>query len=215
MNKLYAKYGKRIFDIAISIITLVLCSPILALTAMIILFAMGRPIIYSQRRPGYLCQPFTIYKFRTMREPRTGESRFKSDDDRLTWIGRGIRKTSLDELPELINVLRGQMSLVGPRPLLMEYLPKYTAEQSRRHEVRPGITGLAQTNGRQNIPFSKRLELDVKYVDNVSFIEDCRILYRTVYQAIAGKDVVPGQRVEDIDDLGLSSVERDKNGRQE
>jgi lipopolysaccharide/colanic/teichoic acid biosynthesis glycosyltransferase len=145
-----------------------------------------------------------MYKFRTMRPAENGEVWFRTDADRLTPLGRLLRKTSIDELPGLWNVLKGEMSLVGPRPLLMEYLPKYTPEQNRRHEVRPGITRWAQVNGRQSIPFSKRLALDVWYVDNWSLGLDVKILAMTIKQAIFGSGVYSGQNVDDVDDLGLA-----------
>jgi lipopolysaccharide/colanic/teichoic acid biosynthesis glycosyltransferase len=143
-------------------------------------------------------------KFRTMRAARPGEIWFRNDEERLTRVGWLIRKLSLDELPTFWNVLCGEMSLVGPRPLLMEYLPKYTSEQTRRHEVRPGITGWAQVNGRQTIPFSRRLELDVWYVDHMSLAMDLRILARTASGLLSVAGVSPGQDVDDIDDLGLA-----------
>jgi sugar transferase EpsL len=145
-----------------------------------------------------------------MRHPKPGEVWFRSDDERLTRVGRMIRKLSLDELPSLWNVVRGDMSLVGPRPLLMDYLPKYTPEQNRRHQVRPGITGWAQVNGRQTLLFSRRLELDVWYVDNLSVRLDQRILLQTVFQLFAPTGVVPGQNVDDIDNIGLSADHNDR-----
>src|SRR5690349_18348917 len=171
---------KRSLDIALAGAGLLALSPLLLGTAAAIALSMGRPVLFRQRRPGRHGEPFTIYKFRTMIEPRPGESRLHSDGARVTRLGTMLRKTSIDELPELWNVLVGDMSLVGPRPLLLEYLPKYTPEQSRRHEVRPGITGWAQVNGRQSIPFSKRLELDVWYVDHRSLALDLQILLKTV-----------------------------------
>jgi sugar transferase EpsL len=194
---------KRGLDLALASAGLVVLSPLLLGTAAAIVVTMGRPVLFRQRRPGRGGEPFTIYKFRTMVEPRPGESRLHSDGARVTGLGKLLRKTSIDELPELWNVLRGDMSLVGPRPLLLEYLPKYTPEQMRRHEVRPGITGWAQVNGRQSIPFSKRLELDVWYVDNRSLKLDLRILLRTVAQAIVGEGQHTGQSLAEVDDLGF------------
>ncbi len=197
---------KRGVDLLGASAGLVVLSPALAAASAAILATMGRPLLFRQRRPGRGGRPFTIFKFRTMSEPRPGQSRFHSDGSRVTPVGAILRKTSLDELPELWNVLRGDMSLVGPRPLLMEYLPKYTAEQARRHEVRPGITGWAQVSGRQSIPFSRRLELDVWYVQNWSIALDLRILVRTAWQAVLGVGQDTGQSLADVDDLGFWST---------
>lgn len=173
----------------------------------------GRPVLFKQRRPGRGGRSFTMFKFRTMREPGPGESRFLSDANRLTALGAFLRKSSLDELPELLNVLRGEMSIVGPRPLLESYLSKYSAEQARRHDVRPGITGWAQVNGRQHIPFSKRLELDVWYVDNHSLGLDITILLKTIRLALFGDGVESGQSLADVDDLGFfTTEEKDAQG---
>lgn len=196
---------KRAFDVALAGAGLVTLSPLLAGTAAAIALTMGRPVLFRQRRPGRHGKPFTIYKFRTMVEPRPGERRATSDGVRVTRLGYWLRKSSIDELPELWNVLIGDMSLVGPRPLLMEYLSKYTPEQARRHEVRPGITGWAQVNGRQMIPISKRLELDVWYVDNRSLLLDLQILVETVSQVVVGKGQQTGQGIELEDDLGFLS----------
>jgi sugar transferase EpsL len=196
---------KRSLDIALASAGLVALSPLLVGTAAAIALSMGRPVLFRQRRPGRNGEPFTIYKFRTMIEPRAGQSRLLSDGARVTRLGVFLRKASIDELPELWNVLIGDMSLVGPRPLLVEYLPKYTPEQQRRHDVRPGITGWAQVNGRQLIPFSKRLELDVWYVDHRSLALDLQILCKTVAQALVGHGQVTGQSAADVDDLGFLS----------
>jgi sugar transferase EpsL len=198
---------KRSLDIALAGAGLIALSPLLAGTAAAIALSMGRPVLFQQRRPGRNGEPFTIYKFRTMIEPRPGESRLHSDGARVTRLGTFLRKSSIDELPELWNVLIGEMSLVGPRPLLLEYLPKYTPEQQRRHAVRPGITGWAQINGRQMIPFSKRLELDVWYVDHRSIALDLQILIKTVAQAVVGHGQETGQSIADVDDLGFFSSE--------
>jgi lipopolysaccharide/colanic/teichoic acid biosynthesis glycosyltransferase len=184
---------------------LAVTAPVLLGAAAAIRLTMGAPVLFTQRRPGYAGRPFTISKFRTMRTPREGEVWFRSDAERLTALGRFLRRSSIDELPELWNVLRGEMSLVGPRPLLMEYLAKYTAEEGRRHDMPPGITGWAQVNGRQNIPFSERLRLDVWYVDHWSLALDLKILWRTVLGVFRGADVVVGQDVDEVDDIGLSA----------
>jgi lipopolysaccharide/colanic/teichoic acid biosynthesis glycosyltransferase len=184
---------------------LIALAPVLGGAALAILASMGRPILFRHARPGRDGEPFTLYKFRTMIEPRPGEDRLTSDGARVTGVGRFLRKTSIDELPELWNVVIGDMSLVGPRPLLLEYLAKSTHEQARRHEVRPGITGWAQVNGRQSIPFSKRLELDVWYVDHRSLRLDLEILAKTVAQVVVGHGQDTGQSLADVDDLGFFS----------
>jgi lipopolysaccharide/colanic/teichoic acid biosynthesis glycosyltransferase len=195
---------KRAIDVAGAAVGLAVLSPIMVGAAGAIYATMGRPIFWRHVRPGRGEAPFTMYKFRTMRPAAAGEVWFRTDADRLTPVGRALRKASIDELPELWNVLVGDMSLVGPRPLLMEYLPRYTAEQHRRHEVRPGITGWAQVNGRQSIKFSKRLAYDVWYVDHQSTWLDVKILAMTVKQAIFGSGVISGQNLDDVDDLGLA-----------
>ncbi|MCI0416242.1 sugar transferase, partial [bacterium] len=158
--------AKRFLDIVGSLAGLVLLSPVLLIIAAVILINMGRPILYRQKRPGFREKPFTIYKFRTMVEQRDAKGKLLSDEKRLTSVGRFLRSSSLDELPELWNVLRGEMSLVGPRPLLMQYLPRYDSEQKRRHDVKPGITGWAQIHGRNATSFEERFKLDVWYVDH-------------------------------------------------
>lgn len=199
---------KRGLDLALASAGLIVLAPVLGGAALAIVTTMGRPILFRHTRPGRHGQPFTLYKFRTMVEPRPGEERLTSDGARVTAVGRFLRKTSIDELPELWNVVIGDMSLVGPRPLLMEYLAKYTPEQARRHEVRPGITGWAQVNGRQSIPFSKRLALDVWYVDHRSLSLDLRILAQTVAQVLVGHGQETGQSLADVDDLGFFGAPR-------
>lgn len=174
---------KRAFDIIVSLVALVLLAPLLLLIALCIRLNMGAPVFYVQQRPGLDGRLFRIRKFRTM---QTGEG---DDGRRLTGLGRLLRRTSLDELPELFNVVRGEMSLVGPRPLLPQYLPLYSAKQSRRHEVRPGITGWAQVNGRNAISWQEKFELDVWYVDHRSFLLDVRILLMTVVKTITVQGV--------------------------
>jgi len=171
---------KRLFDIVIATIMLVLLSPVLLVIALTVRFSLGSPVLFKQVRPGLHGRPFTMYKFRTMTDATDEKGRLLPDAQRLTKFGRFLRSTSLDELPELFNVLKGDMSLVGPRPLLMEYLPLYTPEQARRHEVRPGITGWAQVNGRNAISWEQKFEYDVWYVDNRSLWLDLRILWLTL-----------------------------------
>jgi undecaprenyl phosphate N,N'-diacetylbacillosamine 1-phosphate transferase len=176
----YRKWGKRLLDAVVSGLALFLLWPVLALVAAVVRIALGSPALFVQPRPGVNQRIFRILKFRTMTDARRPDGELLPDELRITWLGRVLRATSLDELPELWNVLRGEMSLVGPRPLLVEYLPHYSAEQLRRHSVRPGITGLAQINGRNHTSWAKRLSLDIHYVDNYSLYLDCSILARTV-----------------------------------
>jgi lipopolysaccharide/colanic/teichoic acid biosynthesis glycosyltransferase len=186
---IWAAFGKRAFDVCAAGALFVLASPLLALLAIAVRTGMGRPVFYRQQRPGQDGLPFEIVKLRTMRQARDAAEEKLSDAERLTPLGRWLRRTSLDELPELWNVLKGDMSLVGPRPLLTEYLPLYSIEQRRRHEVRPGITGWAQVNGRNAISWEQKFALDVWYVDNVGFLLDLRILLRTVGQVMTRRGV--------------------------
>ncbi|MCP4447214.1 MAG: sugar transferase [Myxococcales bacterium] len=195
---------KRAIDIVGAATGLIVAAPIMVATAAAI--RSSGPILFSQKRPGYRSGIFTIRKFRTMRAAADGELWFRSDSDRVTAIGHFLRKTSIDELPELWNVLRGDMSLVGPRPLLVEYLEKYTPNEHRRHHTPPGITGWAQVNGRQNIPFSERLRLDVWYVDNWNLLLDCKIIVKTVAAVfLTSHDAVGSDGLDAVDDIGLSS----------
>jgi sugar transferase EpsL len=175
-------FVKRVIDMIISGIGLIILSPLLVIISLVILMQMGMPILLKQMRPGLNGKPFHMYKFRTMTDERDEQGNPLSDEQRLTRLGRFLRSTSLDELPELFNVLKGNMSLVGPRPLLMRYLDRYTPEQARRHEVKPGITGWAQVNGRNAISWEEKFAYDVWYVDNWSLWLDMRILAMTVVQ---------------------------------
>lgn len=178
-GNLYARSGKRALDLALTLPALILLAPLMALTALLVRAKLGRPVLFRQQRPGLHGKPFTLIKFRTMTDARDAHGALLPDAQRLTRFGRFLRSTSLDELPELLNVLRGEMSLVGPRPLLMDYLPLYTPEQARRHEVRPGIAGWAQINGRNAVTWQERFALDVWYVDHCSLPLDFKILLRT------------------------------------
>ncbi len=174
----------RAFDFTVSLISLMILSPLLLMVFLLVLFSLGQPVLFKQQRPGLHGNPFTLYKFRTMKDGYSPTGEVLPDGARLTRVGKFLRASSLDELPELFNVLVGDMSLVGPRPLLMEYLPLYTPEQARRHEVRPGITGWAQVNGRNAVSWDDRFEMDVWYVDNRSFMLDIKILWMTVLSVI-------------------------------
>lgn len=179
-----ARAWKRVLDLCLTIPALVLLSPVFAVTAVAVRLALGSPVLFRQRRPGMLGQPFWMIKFRTMTDARSADGDLLPDDVRLTRFGRFLRSTSLDELPELVNVLRGEMSLVGPRPLLMEYLLRYSPAEMRRHEVKPGITGWAQVHGRNALTWERKFALDVWYVDHHSLLLDVRILGLTILQVV-------------------------------
>ena len=181
-------YIKRSLDVVASVFGLVLLSPVIGVTALLVAVKLGRPVLFTQRRPGLHGQLFTLYKFRTMLslDPARG---WETDAERLTPFGRALRSTSLDELPSLWNVLRGDMSLVGPRPLLVAYLGRYTPEQARRHEVRPGVTGLAQVSGRNALTWEQKFALDVEYVEKRTALLDIRILLRTIGSVFFRKGV--------------------------
>lgn len=175
---------KRIFDIVVSLIILIVFFPILLITAVLVALKLGRPVFFLQTRPGKDGKAFNIIKFRSMTEERDSNGTLLSEEVRLNAFGKMLRSTSLDELPELINVLKGDMSLVGPRPLLMEYLPLYNEQQKRRMDVRPGITGWAQVNGRNAISWPEKFDLDLWYVENQSFWLDLKILFLTIYKVV-------------------------------
>jgi sugar transferase EpsL len=205
-----SQLGKRLFDLALTLPALVLLSPLIAVAAVLAAIGMGSPILFRQQRPGLFGRPFILIKFRTMTDARDASGKLKPDAERMPLVGRFLRLTSLDELPQLWNVVRGQMSLVGPRPLLMEYLPYYTAEQNRRHSVLPGITGWAQINGRNLTTFSERLNLDVWYVDHWSLWLDIKILARTLFNVIRSSGVKLEQPLAEVDDIGLHPDTRKK-----
>lgn len=185
----YQRHGKRAFDALASGCGLLLLSPILAIVALLVWIKLGSPIVFRQQRPGLCGRPFFLIKFRTMTNGCDPRGVLLADSDRLTPFGRFLRSTSLDEFPELFNVLRGEMSLVGPRPLLMRYRERYNHEQARRHEVKPGVTGLAQVNGRNNLNWDDKFRLDVSYVDHYSFAADCRILLRTCWNVVTRQGI--------------------------
>jgi lipopolysaccharide/colanic/teichoic acid biosynthesis glycosyltransferase len=180
---------KRLFDICISLTAIVLLSPLIIVTVLFSRIKLGAPVFFRQQRPGLHGQPFEMVKFRTMTGSRDSEGNLLPDGERLTAYGRFLRSTSIDELPEFWNVLKGDMSLVGPRPLLMEYLPLYSAEQRRRHEVRPGVTGWAQINGRNAISWDEKFAFDIWYVDNRSFFLDLKILLMTAKNVLIRRGV--------------------------
>lgn len=175
---------KRLFDMLSASLGLILLSPLLIVTAFLVRIRLGSPVLFRQQRPGLHAKPFYVYKFRTMTDQRDSEGHLLSDELRLTAFGKLLRRLSLDELPQLLNVVTGDLSLVGPRPLLMEYLPLYSSEQARRHQVKPGITGWAQVNGRNAISWDDKFKLDVWYVDNRSFCLDMKILWMTLHKVV-------------------------------
>src|SRR5690554_2740684 len=181
---LYNKYFKRLLDIILSLVVIIVLSPVFLIVALLVKVNLGSPIIFKQKRPGLNEKIFTMYKFRTMTEERDEKGELLPNYMRLTKFGRVLRLTSLDELPELFNVLNGDMSLVGPRPLLVEYLPFYNEHQKCRHDVRPGISGLAQTNGRNAISWEEKLAYDIDYVKNVSLLLDLKIIIRTFFKVL-------------------------------
>ncbi len=177
---LYEKYIKRPQDLCCAVLALVVLSPVLAITALLVKIKLGSPVIFKQERPGLNGQIFEMYKFRTMTDGRDKNGELLPDEQRLTSFGKMLRSTSLDELPELINIIKGDLSVVGPRALLVRYLPRYNEEQARRHEVRPGLTGLAQIHGRNAISWDEKFKWDVQYVDHVSFLGDWKIIFDTI-----------------------------------
>ena len=189
MNGLYNKYIKRILDILISLTFIVLFSWLYLILVILVRIKLGSPVLFCQERPGYNEKIFTLYKFRTMTDKRDEKGNLLSDSERLTKFGSMLRSTSLDELPEMFNILKGDMSLIGPRPLLVEYLPYYTEEERLRHSVRPGLTGLAQVSGRNYLAWDKRLARDVEYVNHISFIMDVRIIIKTIMVVFKKEDV--------------------------
>ena len=176
---MYVNLIKPLLDRFGALILLILLTPLILLVTLMIAFCMGRPVVFAQRRPGLHGKIFTIYKFRTMTDEKDSQGNLLPDSERLRGIGQFIRNHSLDELPQLLNVLKGEMSFIGPRPLLPEYLPLYTPQQARRHDVKPGITGWAQINGRNAISWEEKFRYDVEYVDNISFAFDLKIFFRT------------------------------------
>ena len=176
----YRRYVKRPMDIVLSSLAIIILCPILMLVAILVRLKLGSPILFKQERPGLNEKIFTMYKFRTMTNEKDANGNLLPDEDRLTKFGKFLRSTSLDELPELFNILKGDMSIIGPRPLLIEYLPLYNKHQKRRHEVRPGLSGLAQVNGRNAISWEEKFDLDVEYVDNITFLGDWKIIFQTI-----------------------------------
>lgn len=201
---MYQKYIKRLLDILLSGAALIVLSPVLLIVAILVRIKLGSPVIFRQPRPGKDAKIFNLYKFRSMTDKRDKDGALLPDDIRLTKFGRTLRATSLDELPELWNILKGDMSIVGPRPLLVEYLPYYTAEEKHRHDVRPGLTGLAQVNGRNTITWEEKFSYDLAYVNHISLKQDLCILLKTVGKVAKRSDILIGKEFK----VGKLLVER-------
>lgn len=181
---IYRRFFKRPMDFILSLIAIIVLSPVFLIIAILVRINLGSPVIFKQKRPGLNEKIFTMYKFRTMTDERDEKGELLPDSERITKFGKFLRSTSLDELPELFNILKGDMSIVGPRPLLVEYLPLYNDFQRRRHEVRPGLSGLAQINGRNAISWKEKFKLDVEYVDNITFVGDWKIILLTIKKVL-------------------------------
>lgn len=180
-NGIYRTYIKRILDIIFSLIAIIVLSPVLLVVSILVKYKLGSLVIFKQERPGLNEKIFTLYKFRTMTDDKDKDGRLLSDDVRLTSFGKFLRSTSLDELPQLINIFKGDLSIIGPRPLLVSYLPLYTSEQRRRHDIRPGLVGLAGVRGRNAQSWEDKFKSDIEYVDNMSFILDCKIFFSAIH----------------------------------
>ena len=190
---MYAKYIKRILELILSLMALIVLMPLMIIIGILVRINLGSPIIFKQKRPGKNEKIFTLYKFRTMTDKRDIDGNLLPDEYRLTKFGKFLRSTSLDELPELINIIKGDMAIVGPRPLLVEYLPYYTEEEKHRHDVRPGLTGLAQVNGRNLLEWDERLKKDLEYINSISVKNDLFIIFRTIINVIKRKDIAVGR----------------------
>ncbi len=199
--RIYEKYIKRILDVVLSGVGIMVLSPVILCTAVLVRVNLGSPVIFKQKRPGKDEKIFELYKFRTMNDKKDSDGNLLPDEERLTGFGRGLRTTSIDEILELANILKGDMSIVGPRPLLIRYLPYYKEEERIRHSVRPGLTGLAQVNGRNNVDWDERIRYDVQYVKNITFIGDLRIIIQTVGKVLNHSDIAAGEQllIQDLD----------------
>lgn len=186
---MYKKYIKRLLDIVLSLIAIIITLPIFLIIGILVLIFLGKPAIFRQKRPGKNEKIFTMYKFRTMSNKKDKDGNLLPNELRITKFGNFLRKTSLDEIPEFINILKGDMSFVGPRPLRADYLPLYNKEQKHRHDIRPGLTGLAQVSGRNNITWSEKFKYDLEYVNNITFQNDLKIVFLTIEKVILRKDI--------------------------
>lgn len=203
---IYEKYIKRLLDIICSFFALVLLSWLYLIIAVLVRIKLGSPVIFTQERPGKDEKIFKLYKFRTMTDERDDDGKLLPDEVRLTKFGKILRKTSLDELPELFNILKGDMSIIGPRPLLIKYLPLYNDKQKRRHEVRPGLSGYAQVNGRNTISWEHKFEMDVEYVDHITFLGDVKILFSTIIKAFVKQEGISSSTSATMEEFKGTSV---------
>ena len=203
----YEKYIKRPQDFCCALAAIIVLSPVMAVTALLVRLRLGSPVLFKQERPGLDGKVFTLYKFRTMTDEKDSAGNLLSDEARLTSFGKMLRSTSLDELPELFNILNGDMSVVGPRPLLVKYLPLYNEHQARRHEVRPGFTGYAQVHGRNAISWEEKFDLDVEYVDHVSFLGDWKIIFQTV-KTVLKREGISSETAATMEEFKGSAEER-------
>lgn len=190
---MYAKYIKRILDFILSLLALIILSPLMIIIYIIVRIKLGKPVIFRQKRPGKNEKIFTLYKFRTMTDKTDEQGNLLPDEERLTKFGKVLRSTSLDELPELVNILKGDMAIVGPRPLLIKYLPYYTEEERHRHDAKPGLTGLAQVSGRNTVNWKERFEIDLKYIQNITLKQDIKIIFNTIKKVIKKEDILAGK----------------------
>lgn len=194
-NTIYAKYIKRLLDIILSLIAIIVLSPLILILCLLVKIKLGSPVIFAQNRPGEDEKIFRLYKFRSMTDDRDEDGNLLPDDERLTGFGKKLRSTSLDELPELFNILNGDMSIVGPRPLLVEYLPYYKEEERKRHLIRPGLTGWAQINGRNASSWEQRFENDLYYIKNMNLILDIKIIVLTIVKVFKKSDILVGKQI--------------------
>lgn len=205
---MYRHFFKRLFDIVFSACVLVFLSPVLLITAVLVRFKLGSPVVFCQERPGKDERIFKMYKFRSMTDECDAQGNLLPDEERLTKFGKLLRSTSVDELLEFWNTLKGDMSIVGPRPLLVKYLPRYNAEQHRRHEVRPGLTGLAQVSGRNLLTWEEKFKLDVEYVDHITFLGDVKIILKTVLKAFVLRDGISSETNATMEEFRGTPVEK-------
>ena len=201
-NRLYRDYIKRFLDIVLSAGAIVVLSPVMAVTAVLVRVKLGSPVIFKQKRPGKDEKIFEMYKFRSMTDARDENGELLPDEVRLTSFGKKLRASSLDVLPELFNILKGDMSVVGPRPLLVRYLPYYTSNEKKRHDVRPGLTGLAQINGRNNLNWDQRLMMDIQYIEDLTFYGDMKIVFLTIGRVLKRENIAVGESLylQDLDE---------------
>lgn len=207
----YEKYIKRPQDFLCAFIALIVLSPVMLVTAILVRMKLGSPVIFKQKRPGKDEDIFTLYKFRTMTDKKDAEGNSLPDDARLTTFGKKLRSTSLDELPELFNILKGDMSIVGPRPLLIQYLPLYNENQKRRHKVRPGLTGYAQVHGRNAITWEEKFEKDVYYTEHITFLGDWKIIFQTIYATLK-QEGISSETAVTMEPFTGTSMKQDTNG---